>query len=151
MEILSTKDNETLQTLIELYAQYANTADTVVKKQLADQMYFPTVFVWLAYKYEAYQNTNHSISTIAEIKEHSLGHDGICGKRWRFLAGELATNTELDIDDLATQNPALPIPDFIALLLNQIYLATDNFTKRWTAHEYYKVDGRVAKWESFLI
>ena len=148
MKILSPTDNTSLQTLLDLYIQYTNATDDVIKKQLAGSMYFPNVFVWLAYKYEAYADTSHAIVTIQDIRDHSFSHDGICGKRWKFLAGELTLKAGVNIDAMALQNPTLTIPDFITLLHTHEYLATDSFRQKWEAHEYYKKDGRVAKWEN---
>lgn len=122
------------------------------KQQLLwDSMFYANPIIWIMYKYQAYQGGNNEISTIYDLRKHCEPKDYICTKRFHFLNTYLIskqktplTNTTRYPDDMRL--PLLYESNAITDLVNDKV-----FMKLWSEHEFYKREGKVAKWENYTI
>jgi len=151
MKLPTKKDTEALEALLHQYSQYLEAKDEETKNRIGAEMFFSNPIVWLAYKYTAYKDTNHAIVTIADMRKHSLDHEGICTKRWHFLSDELRKHTNLDLDKLAKEHPDMTIPEVIAEPVLQELIASKSFNTSWTQYEHFTDGKRVAKWENYTV
>jgi hypothetical protein len=137
-----------VETLLAQYRSYQIAATVADRQRISDEMRFADPIVWILYKYHAYQGTHHALSTWGELIAHSRGHDGICGKRLRWLERKVASygveimkEESIPLRSSLLEVAALP-------MIEQI--ASDNeCMTEWRQYEYEEYDGNVAKWHSF--
>lgn len=135
----------------KLRGQPADSADYEASRAalqaLSDAMTFASPTVWVAYKYEAYTREPQPIRTVHAFRQHCSKPGYICTKRFEFVSAELAKRGLVPWSD-ATVYPDDADLTTLYPLLAQLE-ADQEFMQQWAAHEYYRDDGRVAKWENY--
>jgi hypothetical protein len=118
-----------------------------ILKDVGENMKFNTPAIWIRYKTEAYKNTPNEILTLADLIQHSLGDDSICGERLKFLDEQLQNTysislfneSDYSLDIMLTQLVEDPI---LSKLMEDIELL-----QKWYSLEHFKTpDGKVDKW-----
>lgn len=115
-------------------------------QSISESMTFASPLIWMMYKFEAYQDEAQPILTMHDFRLHCSKPGYICTKRFEFV------NAELAYRQLAPLSDSRSYPD--DMLLSGVYkslrplIADDMFMSIWSEREYYKTDGRVAKWEN---
>ncbi len=115
-------------------------------QSISESMTFASPLVWMMYKFEAYKDEAQPIRTIQDFRLHCSKPGYICTKRFEFVNAELVRRqlpTLLDrenyLDDMLLHGAYDAV---------QPLIADSTFMGTWGKHEYYKIDGRVAKWEN---
>lgn len=114
-------------------------------QSISESMTFASPLIWMMYKFEAYQGEAQPILTMHDFRLHCSKPGYICTKRFEFVNAELARR------QLASLSDSKSYPD--DMLLSGVYkslqplIADDMFMGTWNECEYYKIGGRVAKWE----
>jgi hypothetical protein len=133
----STTQNK-IERLVSLYKIYNKLDDEYLRSHVSDIMRFDTPLVWIGYKANAYCGTGHAINTVADLRAHCNDPEDICGKRFDFVA--------CIINAVDNQNP-------ISILWEDqnvfAMLSSQDLINDWMRYEFYEVDGRICKWESY--
>lgn len=145
------KIEQTLQRLLEQYDAYQRAPDASQKALIGDAMKYDTPTIWILYKQRAYADTDHAIQTLHDLKVHSVDHGGICAKRFTFLQRALRELCGIDVLDPTVCSPDTLLDDFVRMDCISALHASAPHMEQWRVHEYYTVDGRVAKWEEYAI
>jgi hypothetical protein len=120
------------------------------KQRIGNTMFFADPIVWIRYKHDAYQGTQNALTTWGDLVDHSLSHDGICGKRLHWLQREVA-NRGIDIFSSAVIPRETPLyevalhPEIVAIADSPVLMQT------WNEHEYYQERGVPKKWARYPI
>jgi len=136
--------------LLYQYEQYNKAHSETEKDKIGDEMTYTDPIVWMMYKREAYARSDHEITTLGDLKGHSIDHGGICAKRMKFLALFIKENYRKDILDSNEFSDDMELTDFYdSNLINEVVLDND-FIQKWKTYEFFKKDGKVSKWENYL-
>jgi len=149
MNYLIKDDQISLEALLNLYDAYKKEENQHVREHIADTMMFANPLVWIAYKYTAYQGTDHALNTVHDLREHSAGHDGICQKRWQFLKQSLLEKSGIDIENQNDIDPRMSLADFIRMPEIQKIRGETATMLLWQKYEYYRESNQVAKWKNY--
>lgn len=144
--------NETRQNVDRLLKQYKDYNSAITdsdKDRIGDEMTYADPVVWMMYKNEAYAGTHHSIDTLGALKEHSIDHGGICAKRFGYIAHFLKTNLNTDILDKEIYPDSMDIKEFYDSEIISNLISNTDFMNAWQKYEYFKLDGKVAKWQNY--
>ncbi len=113
------------------------------RAQVGAEMTFANHIIWLMYKHTAYQNTNKALHNLADLEQHCAPVDDICHKRWHFLVQHLQTQEALF-------QPTLSLADLYQYPKVLALLDDYEFMKAWKGYEFYRVDGKIRKWQNYL-
>lgn len=151
MSVLTSDERkQAVSLLLTQYRDYQKAESQEEKKRIGDEMFFADPIIWLLYKYEAYQGSNHIISTWGDLVHHSQSHDGICGKRLHWLRWYLKERgfDVLDTTILPKETSLTEVVKMEAI----IHLCSDKEAMiGWDEYEFEKINGEVAKWQSYKI
>ncbi|HMR73393.1 MAG TPA: hypothetical protein PKD68_05320 [Candidatus Saccharibacteria bacterium] len=129
----------------ELAASYNLLRDEL--QTLSDDMTFSCPTVWMRYKFEAYAGEAQPIRTMHDFRLHCSKPGYICTKRFHFVNAALLARGAATLDDPSK------FPDDILLVdaceAIRILEADPECMAAWQQHEYYRDNGRVAKWETY--
>lgn len=118
-------------------------------QQLSDAMTFPDPLLWIQYKYYAYQDEAQPITTMHDFRIHCSKPGYICTKRFEFLNRSLINYGCSDLNSNQAYDDMLELSQlFKNKSLNRL-LEDELFMNEWKSYEYYKEEGRVAKWQNF--
>jgi hypothetical protein len=126
--------------LIALYKVYKiveSSGEKELLEHLSDIMRFDTPLVWLAYKFFAYQDTNHAIMTIADLRMHCSDPDDICAKRFRFVKEMIDTISDKELVSFAWENA-----DTASALRSK------DLVDAWRTCEFFETNGHICKWQN---
>ncbi len=138
-----------VDTLLSQYHQY-NLAQTEEEKDsIGEAMKYADPIIWMMYKYEAYQNSDHAIDTFSDLRTHSIDHGGICAKRFKFIQSWTKDKYNVDILDSNIFNPHMSISDLFTSEIMEKLVADTECMDKWKKFEFHTINGRVAKWENF--
>jgi hypothetical protein len=139
------------QNLYPVFAGLNSKEDALKVEQRAlwDNMFYKNPVIWLMYKYQAYKGGSNEISTLRDLKKHCEPQDYICTKRFRFLNAYLLTKGEKVLTDVTSYPDAMKLPALYESSLMTSLTDDDAFMELWSQHEFYKRDGKVAKWEDY--
>lgn len=149
MSILTSEERrQAIDILLTQYRDYQRVASKAEKNKISNEMFFVDPIVWILYKYEAYQGSDHAISTWGDLVEHSIGHDGICGRRLKWLSAQ-CKKEGVDIHNEATipTNLLLAKVTELSVILN--ICKNEQAMNEWEKYEYETIDGEVKKWQSY--
>ncbi len=116
---------------------------------ISDSMFYPNHIVWMMYKHKAYQNTPQAINNWLDLKNHCSPKDYICTKRFSFLKKYIKDNYGMGITDVKHFPNETPLKEVYTGKIMLDLLNDKNFFEAWKSYEYYKTDGRVAKWKNY--
>ena len=133
---LAKLDNEE----IELHTELQN---------ISDSMFYPNHIVWMMYKHKAYQKTSQAINTWLDLKNHCSPEDYICTKRFSFLMKYVKDNYNIEIIDKKYFPDEMPLEEAYKGKIMLDLLNDKDFIEKWQDYEYFKKDGKVAKWKNF--
>lgn len=115
--------------------------------KLSDAMTFATPRIWVMYKYEAYQDEAQPIATMHDLRLHCAKPGYICTKRMNFLNEYLIDHGQVPLSD------DVRYPDDMRLDAIYAELAAlesdESLLADWQAHEYFREDGVVKKWQRY--
>lgn len=129
-----------MASLLRDLASYREAKDPAERTRIGERMLFPDPIVWMTYKREAYRGTPEEIATVGAFLAHCEQPGDICEKRFRFLRERLGSW------EWESETPLEAVIESVrvrALVDDQAFLAD------WRAHEYFREEERVAKWESY--
>jgi hypothetical protein len=129
-----------------------NSKHTQIKQalqDLSDSMRFSNPFVWIMYKYEAYQNEAQPIRTLRDFRLHCSKDGYICTKRFMFLNEQLALKGHRSLMLIDYYHDDMLLNELLEENSLQELMQDPGFITLWQHHEYTTVDGRVAKWEGY--
>lgn len=115
-------------------------------QSISESMTFASPLVWMMYKFEAYQQEAQPIRTIQDFRLHCTKPGYICTKRFEFVNAELGRRQLAPLSDRESYSDDMLLCDTYDAVLP--LMADDAFMDTWDEREYYKIDGRVAKWEN---
>lgn len=118
-------------------------------KNISDSMTFENPIVWIMYKYLAYQGTSDAISTMVDFLNHCSKPGYICTKRFNFLNDYLKINRGIDLKDKRRFPDDIVLPELYESSLIVEVTEDEKFISDWHKHEYFKENGRIAKWEDY--
>ncbi len=147
----SSQAKENLDTLLRQYAEYNGATTEEEKDRIGDEMTYADPIVWMMYKHKAYLGSDHEITTVGALREHSDDHGGICAKRFDFLSTSIKVKYRKDIRDPKEFSNDVLIEDLYESELLDKIVSDENFMHDWQRHEFYKKDGKVAKWQNYSI
>lgn len=144
--------------LIEEYQKNQNpelaeqiTQLTVALDHLGDDMKFDNPLVWIGYKNQAYKGTEKQVETLADFIKHCENKGDICHKRFSFLNQQLKKQYGYDLMDSNLNSDQL-LPDLLQAKPEIKKLSQDeSFMKAWLEHEYFMLNGKVAKWQDYSL
>ncbi len=135
--------------LLEMYTTYQKAWFSSTKRRISNQMFFADPIVWIRYKHVAYQGTVQALTSWHDLIEHSMSHDGICGKRLNWL---ISTAAKQGVDILSSKvisaETSLEIVATLPIIV-QIADSPEAMTG-WRTYEYYKHKGQVQKWSTYI-
>lgn len=140
---------EKVNTLLAQYRRYCTASSSEKKKAIADQMFFDDPVVWILYKKQAYQDSMHPLTSWGDLVDHSTAHDGICGRRLRFLQIAVLKLFNKDILSPHIVPRTMPLQEVVSLPYIEGAIENDTWSTAWSAHEYYKEGDVIAKWKRF--
>ncbi len=115
--------------------------------RLSDEMTFESPLVWVAYKYEAYQDESQPITTMSALRVHCSKPGYICTKRYEFLNQWLERLSLEKLSGREVYPDEASIPCIYDILLQ--LEAHEAFMAEWRSYEYYQENEQVAKWENW--
>lgn len=129
----------------ELTASY----DTLRKQLqvLSDDMTFSSPTLWMRYKFEAYVGETQPIRTMHDFRLHCAKPGYICTKRFHFVNAALSARAAATLGDTAVFPDDMSLIDACAAV--SVLEADAECMAAWKAYEYYRDNGRVAKWETY--
>lgn len=137
--------------LLQQYKEYNEAVNESDKDRIGDEMTYADPIVWMMYKHEAYAESDHSINTLGELKEHSIDHGGICAKRFSFVVNFVREKHGVDLMDENKFSNDTPIHEFYdSEIMNKIVVDKE-FINEWEKYEYFKDNGKVAKWQNYAV
>jgi hypothetical protein len=145
------KTKERLEQLLRQYKEYNEASDKADKERIGDEMTYADPVVWIMYKHAAYLGSDHEITTMGALREHSEEHGGICAKRFHFLSAFINEKYGKDIRNAEEFSDKMRIEDFYGSETMDIVVSDEDFMHDWQKYEYYKKDGRVAKWQNYTV
>lgn len=117
------------------------------QKTLWESMKYDNPYIWIKYKIKAYKWLPDEIITIWDFEKHChKSPTYICWKRFDFLNKHLKEKYDID---LLTNNQYEEVENFLKNNFVQNLSQNEEFMKEWLSYEYYKENGRVAKWENY--
>lgn len=119
-------------------------------QQISESMTYSSPVVWMTYKYEAYKDEAQPIRTMQDFRVHCSKPGYICTKRFDFLNAQLEKNRFPKLSDTTQYPDDLSLAEAIKSPSIAVLVQDQSFQKQWVKHEYYKDNGRVAKWENYL-
>lgn len=124
--------------------EYQELTDQMVA--LSDSMTFASPVIWMVYKYEAYIDEAQPLITLRDFRLHCSKLGYICTKRYQFLNAALRAR---NLPPLSSET-AYSGDERIINILDAIDAlgADERFMVAWREREYYRIDGKVAKWEN---
>ncbi len=141
---------EKVDTLLRQYKEYKKAPTKAEKDRIGDEMTYADPIVWMMYKHEAYKGGDHEITTLGDLKKHSIDHGGICAKRFGFLRKAVEVRYCKDILDSEQFPCTMSLMDFYdSDIVNEI-VSDQAFIKEWEHYEYYKEGQQVAKWQNYF-
>ena len=147
----SSQAKEKLDTLLCQYAEYNGAMTEEEKDRIGDEMTYADPIVWMMYKHKAYLGSDHEITTVGALREHSDDHGGICAKRFDFLSTSIKVKYRKDIKDPKEFPDDMRIEDLYGSGLFDAVVSERDFISAWQNYEFYKKDGKVAKWQNYSI
>ena len=145
----STQTKEKLNILLSQYIEYSMAKTEEEKDHIGDEMVYEDPVVWMMYKHIAYLSSDHQITTVGALREHCDDHGGICAKRFDFLFVFIKDKYNKNIADPKEFPDNMPIEDLYGSELMDIIVSDKNFMCNWQHYEFYKKDGKVAKWQNY--
>lgn len=113
---------------------------------ISDTMTYASPSIWILYKYEAYANEAQSIRTVQDFRQHCSKPGYICTKRYDFMNTALISRGLHPLTDDKMYLETMPLIEVLGVVRP---LEEDEiFMQAWRNHEYYRDEGRVAKWEN---
>jgi hypothetical protein len=119
------------------------------QQEISDEMTFANPVVWMMYKFKAYADTSNAIRDMEDFRKHCSPDGYICTTRFTFLRQYLLDMGKSDLSDTGTYPDALPLNELYASDDIASLPADEIFMRLWCAHEYYRENGKVAKWEDY--
>lgn len=119
------------------------------KKEIGESMFFDDPLTWMMYKFQAYQGTKESITTLEDIRNHCKKQGYICTKRFIFINRCLK---ERGLPSLLEDAPWKPKDTLDTIYSRPEYQAIsedEEVLRQWRIYEYYTENGCVAKWENY--
>lgn len=114
-----------------------------LQEQTGNEMTFATPLVWILYKARAYKDTPQAIDTVGDFRAHCSPEGYICTRRYAFMREYLGVKGV----DISIHSEDMLLEDF-AILPEIANLEVDSaFMQHWQVQEYYRKDGKVAKWQ----
>lgn len=147
----SLETKEKLDTLLHQYDEYNKATTEDEKDRIGDEMKYVDPIVWMMYKHKAYLGSDHEITTVGALREHCDDHGGICAKRFHFLSTYIKTKHRKDIKDPKEFSSDMRVEDLYESKLLEDVVCDDNFMCDWQKYEFYRRDGKVAKWQNYSI
>ena len=144
------KAKERLDKLLRQYTEYNEAVTEEEKNLIAGQMMYSDPIVWIMYKHKAYIGSGHEITTLGALREHCDEHGGICAKRFDYLSKYIKTKYKKDIRNPYDFADDMLIEDFYCSDILDMAVSDNEFLKDWQNYEFYKKDGKVAKWQNYL-
>ena len=116
---------------------------------LSNEMTFANPVVWIMYKRLAYEDEPQPIKTYHDFRLHCAKPGYICTNRYIFLNRYLASSGLPELSDHSAYPDEKDVREILEdnAFINAI--KNTDFQTQWDAHEYHKIDNRVAKWENF--
>jgi len=144
------KTQQEIDKLLHQYTKYQQAESKEEKSKIGDAMTYSDPIVWMMYKFKAYQESDHEIKTLDDLKHHSLEHGGICEKRFIFLTKEIQNRYGKNIKDIDEFSPLLTLDTFCRTAILNDLIKIKDFIKTWQKYEYHTESHRVAKWENYI-
>jgi len=137
-----------IEKLLIQYRSYLQAWFAFSKRKIGNEMIFRDPIVWIMYKHLAYQGTPQAITTWEDLMDHSLNHDGICGKRLDWLCSKVS---ELGVNLLAKNSNllALKIPEFTRLFTVIAVADSEILISEWNRYEGNLRNGQRHKWGNY--
>lgn len=145
----SPEAKEKLAKLMRQYEEYKSASSEIEKERIGNEMTYADPVVWMMYKHYAYRGSDHDISTLGGMREHSAGHGGICAKRFDFLAATIKKKFGKNIRNSAEFADEMALADFYESELMDSVVLDEDFMRAWNEYEFYKKEGKVAKWQNY--
>lgn len=145
----STQTQEKLDRLLHQYKAYNEASTEHEKDRIGDEMTYADPIVWMMYKHKAYLGSDHEITTVGMLREHCSDHGGICAKRFDFIASSIKNSHNADIRNTHEFPDAMNIVDLYESDILESLVADDAFMASWRTYEFFKKDGKVAKWQNY--
>ena len=142
---------ERLDTLLRQYAQYSKATTAEEKRRIGDEMVYDDPVVWMMYKHKAYRGTHHEITTVGALREHCNDHGGICAKRFHYVSAHIMKEHGKNIRDPKEFSDDMPLEYFYESELLDKVVHDQRFMDTWKQNEFLRKDGRVAKWQNYVI
>ncbi len=142
---------EKLNTLLQQYAEYNKATTEDEKERIGDEMTYVDPIVWMMYKHKAYLGSHHEITTVGALREHCDDHGGICAKRFDFLSTSIKAKYGKDIKAPKEFPDDARIEDLYGSELFDAVVSDEDFTRDWQKYEFYKKDGKAAKWQNYTV
>lgn len=139
-----------LKDLLTQYQEYQRATTTEEKQRISNSMFFADPIVWMKYKFLAYQGTKSALNTWGDLIDHSLGHDGICGKRLNWLV-EKARFINVDILSESVLARKMLIDEVVKTDLILEISNSELLMKEWCQYEFYKDGGQNKKWANYQL
>jgi hypothetical protein len=133
------------------YKEYNAAKTEAEKERIGDEMTYTDPIIWMMYKREAYAESDHAINTLGELREHSIDHGGICAKRFHFLSSFILEKYGKDISSSHEFSDTLEIEKFYESEIVEAVVANTDFANDWKKYEFYRIDGKVSKWQNYLV
>jgi hypothetical protein len=128
-------------TTIELYLQ-----------ELGDAMKFDNPYIWMMYKYHAYQNDpTKKVQTLEDLRKHCETKTDICHKRLDYLAQQVRDRYGIDLFDDSSVDGTLDITSFMTQYPYILECSSDeDFMQQWISYEYHtNHNGGIAKRQNY--
>jgi len=135
--------------LLDQYRAYQSAWFGFTKKKIGDAMKFADPIVWMRYKQQAYRGTSGALATWGDLVEHSLSHDGICGKRLQWLVAAVKQKCGVDLLDGTQMSGDTRLETIATLPLVEQIANDESLMESWVSYEYYEVDGVPKKWQIY--
>lgn len=123
-----------------------------IKQQLqsmGEAMTFASPRVWMTYKFEAYQDEAQPIRTMHDFRMHCSKPGYICTKRFTFLNSHLEKNEKASLANTELYPDSMLLTEVTNSPSITAIESLPEFAAGWNSHEYFKDNGRVAKWENY--
>ena len=134
------------QDIVALKTEQLELSDQLQK--LADEMTFGNPLIWIAYKYNAYQDEAQPILNMHDLRQHCAKSGYICTKRFQFVKQQLELAGQSSLADTQTY----PDTQSLSEVLENIPLVelshNSQFSQLWDSFEYHRINGNVAKWQN---
>lgn len=144
----SPETKEKLDTLLHQYAEYNKATTEDEKDRIGDEMTYVDPIVWMMYKHKAYLGSDHEITTVGALREHCDDHGDICAKRFHFLSTSIKVKYHKDIKDPKEFPDDTLLEDLYESEILDVLVSDEDFMRNWQKYEFYKKDGKVAKWQN---